>query len=186
MDAENVIICTACGARNKASWEFCARCAEPLDVGSAAPPALEALAADADVAPDDDPFIDGPDAADSVASAFWAVMLFLLVVGGIGVLWWSVRGAKLETTPVYALPILPPTGARPVPIPKEVDKFIEARARMWHGDAAGALPLFDQLVVEQPENAVYRFTYGQALWDVQRWDDSLNQLRAAARLAPEG
>ena len=30
MKVEGVRICPACGARNKAAWEFCARCSEPL------------------------------------------------------------------------------------------------------------------------------------------------------------
>lgn len=185
MDAENAVICHACGTRNKSTWEFCARCAEPLDMGSAAPAALEALAADADtvvveeVEPESEAY---PGAASSV---FWASVLIAVVVGGVGVLYWSIKGGKTESvTPIFALPIVPPVGARPVAVPKNVASFIDARAQMWHGESEAALATFAGLVADQPENALYRFTYAQALWDVERWEESLTQLRVAARLAP--
>src|SRR5581483_9173523 len=98
MDVENAVICPACGARNKATWEFCARCAEPLDTSSATTTALQALAADAE-APAEEPALDYQEdgAPDTAASVGWALVLVLLAFGGVGAIYWSIKSGKPES-----------------------------------------------------------------------------------------
>lgn len=210
MDDEKALICQACGTRNKPSWEFCARCAEPLEITAApvddrvaVPPAEEvgAVVDDASSSLDETEETpvahpsdfrlrhrveDEPPPPSPVGSVAWGFVLVAIAIATVGVLWWAARvDQPASQKSMLSLAVTPQVGPRPAAASHDLDKFIEGRAHLWRGDSAGALPLLAESVAEKPDSALYHFTYGQALWDLERWDDSVAQVREAARLSPE-
>ncbi len=171
-------ICPACGARNKPSWEYCARCGESLSEAAAAPRAAAAKptppAAAFEVAPASRP-------------AVWPLLVALVALAAGVVLWrsgWRPT-ADRPSQQAFTFPTLPPQTTLAVrTVRPGADAFAEARRRLAAGDVAGAIPLFEQAIGADLQNPEYHYGYGQALKKAGRLPDGLAQFREAARLSP--
>ena len=176
--------CPHCQARNKPTWEFCARCGESLEID---PAEIEA----------DNANRGEPAAADEEAEPVAASerqpparpgVLAAVVVGGIASYqWW--RGAPsvpVATGFVTAATLPPPTSSRRArgPGPAGEESFAQGRALLARGDAAGAVPLLARAVELSPDNAAYRGMYADALIASGAVDEGLGQYDAAVRLDP--
>lgn len=53
------------------------------------------------------------------------------------------------------------------------------------GQTDQAIARYEQVVGQQPENATYRYNYGALLLQAERYDDAVEQLTEATRLAPD-
>ncbi|BAP77628.1 hypothetical protein MT1_0452 [Pseudomonas sp. MT-1] len=64
-------------------------------------------------------------------------------------------------------------------------RFLLARVRAWRGQPEQALPLYDQLLQREPDNADYLLGQGQALLWAGRPQAALDSLERAAQIAPD-
>jgi cytochrome c-type biogenesis protein CcmH/NrfG len=154
----NAIICPACHAQNRPSWEFCARCGEPLEASEtqivSRQQTLTAAPALRESSPRD-------------SSSFW---LFVMVAVAVGTVVLACR--DIATQP----PAPPPTpgvfgfggpaaaSPQPTPIIATNSDVEEARRLVAQGNLAQAIPLLQKAVAEDPGNAEFQHLLGRALW----------------------
>lgn len=177
--SQSFLTCAQCGARNKPKWDFCARCGESLD-GVTLAGSLEAE--ELPVEEDEDP---------RPGSTLWrdvAVLVLLVSLGGLSLSWArSSPGAEPVGVGFVTIATLPPA---PPPAAVESDPapaqaaFQEGRRRLAGGDAAGAVELLAQAVGDEPDNALFRSVYAQALLATGATDEGLLQYGAAVQLEP--
>ena len=156
-------ICPGCGTRAKAKWEFCPRCGESLANATEAPRGAAAAAA----APDTMGADDDDDAGGS---------------------WKGFAGAvALIAVAIVAFVTLRPPGAPPAPrlTKKGAEAFEKGRILLTDGKVAEAIPLLAEAAEQDPSNALYRHTYGRALWLANERDAALLELAAATSLSPD-
>jgi predicted Zn-dependent protease len=149
----NFRICPNCGTRNKATWEFCARCGEDLTKV----PRGEPVAAEA--------------AEDAVpqASGSWLGLVGLVAV--VAVMAYAASRLYRPEPPrgpdsaLFRLPDAPSAApAQPGAAPTDAESsFEEGRRMLLRGDAAGAVVALARAVAEAPDNAYYRNMYAKAL-----------------------
>lgn len=174
MKAKQAVVCPKCGALNRPTWEFCARCNESLE---GALPAEEPSAP-----PEDRP------AASSAFSNVIAVGVLVVLVG-LGVAGWryASRAPALDAPDpslftVATRPAELPTAAPPKGV--GAADFDAGRRLMNSGDLQGALTRLAAAVAADPANAEYQNVYGHALWRSGDKDGSLAAHAEAARLDP--
>jgi Flp pilus assembly protein TadD len=179
------VLCTSCGARNKAKWEFCARCGEPLVDATAETLVPRSARAPAKAAEKDEVLL-GPD-----ASPWNGPIAFVILIALTGVIAACWRTAKEGVQPVEAKPgvltlaTLPPTAPPAVATSARGDEaFRKGKQLALAGNPADAIAFLAQAVAEGPENAEYHAVYGQALWAMGSKDEALAQTAEAARLDP--
>ena len=177
--AANAVICPACHAQNRAAWEFCARCGEPLD-GTATQvtsrqPTLTGVPALAEEPSQD-------------SGSFW---LFLMVAVAIGTVVLACRDIATQPPPPPATPGVftfggPPASGSPSPSPAVVSTsdVEEARRLISQGNLAQAVPLLQKAAAENPGNAEYPHLLGRALWATGDREGALASYGQAARLDP--
>ena len=177
--SDEAVTCPACGARNKAKWEFCARCGESLQ-GAASPVAAKKVApaaARAQVAP----------------TSSWNGLLFglafaaLLATVVFAVRYSRQNGPEPAPTPAAFTVPTQPAKATPPPAPTQGPgsaAFQQGFKLLREGNAADAAGLLAQAVSEAPENALFQRTYGEALVRSGSEDAGLSALAEASRLDP--
>jgi Flp pilus assembly protein TadD len=178
MKARQAVVCPRCGALNRPTWEFCARCNEALE---------GALPVDEGTSP-----AEATEEAERRASSFGAnaiaagAALALLVLGIAG--WRYASQAPPLPRPDPSLftvatqpPELPAAAASTRP---GVADFQEGRRLLAAGDAQGAAVRLAAAVAADPENAEYHMAYGNALWRMDDRDGALAEHAEAARLDP--
>ena len=179
MKVDGVRICPACGARNKAAWEFCARCSEPLgDVP---------LGSDAEVAT-----VSAPEATEDVVDdAPGSYGMPLLAVAAAVIAGWaalSIRGSENPKPPSTGLTFatLPASTPPYSPAPEAPGRaqFEEGRRLLARGQAAEAAVLLAAAVEAAPEDAEFREIFGQALIASGYLDRGFAQLETAVHLDP--
>jgi Flp pilus assembly protein TadD len=175
MKAKQAVVCPKCGALNRPTWEFCARCNESLE---AAVPADEV----------------GPPAEDgeyppSSLSATAVAMVAVLALGFLGVAGWRYASQApplpqpnpslftIATRPSEPPAWTPPTG------PGAAD-YVAGRRQMNSGDFAGAAERLAAAVAADPGNAGYRNVYGFVLQHAGDREGGLAAHAEAARLDP--
>ncbi len=164
--------CPACGTRNKVKWELCVRCGQSLtDVPVGAP-----------VTPSTTP-VEG--LQDSGSGLLWPVVgsvVVLIAAVGIWKSGWTLDTAKPNGA-TFTFATVPPALPSPVAVDNSstAAKFAEAQRRAGARDFDGAMPLFEAVVREAPQDARYHSGFGQALWDAGRRDEALGQMREAAQ-----
>jgi Flp pilus assembly protein TadD len=179
MKARQAVVCGKCGALNRPTWEFCARCNEslesalPVEEGSASPqPAAE------------------PQGGASTASGNGIAVVAALALVGLGVAGWRYASnapplprpdPSLFTAPTR--PPQPPTVAKPAVQPGAAD-FQEGRRLLSAGDAQGAAVRLAAAVAADPDNAEYHNVYGHALWRTGDREAAIAEHSEAARLDP--
>ena len=174
----NAIVCPACHAQNRPTWEFCARCGEPLDAADtqavSRQPTLVGVPAPSEAEPRD-------------GGSFY---LFLMVAIAVGTVVLACRDIATQPPPapptpgVYtfggptppAVPAVPPVAAN-----ADVE---EARRFLSQGNLAAAIPLLQKAAGENPGNAEYQHLLGRALWTTGDREGALQTYLQAARLDP--
>lgn len=170
-------VCPACQTRNKAKWDFCARCGESL----------------ADVAPGLPAGTDATAIAQPVGEGFalQPILLGALLVASVGGFVYFLKNGPpkpVEPDPVlFAAPTLAPSPFPPPP-PSPVDEasrlFGEGSQKFRAGDYAGAVPLLAQAVGLAGDRSGYRRLYGMALAKIGEREKALDELQLAASADP--
>jgi tetratricopeptide (TPR) repeat protein len=179
--AEDAVSCPSCGARNKAKWEFCARCGESL---ASAPAAV----ADTDKK-SRKPNIE-VHAAEQVSpwNGVWATVFLLLFLGTALA---AVRIARTEgpaplpDPAAFTFPTQPPAPLEPpepVPADSASRSFEEGRQLLREGAFGEAAIAFARAVGDRPESARYQWAYGEALVRSGDRESGLSAMGEAVRL----
>lgn len=176
---EDAVGCPACGARNKAKWEFCARCGESLQGAASSSPAKKSA-----------PVVERAEAAPPSP---WNGILFGLAFAALlATVVFAVRYSRQRgpaPAPAPAGLTVPTQPAKPTPVPAQAQgsgaaAFQQGFRLLREGNAADAAGFLAQAVSEAPENALYQRTYGEALVGSGSQDAGLAALAEAARLDP--
>jgi Flp pilus assembly protein TadD len=177
----NAILCPSCHAQNRPTWEFCARCGEPLE---AAPTQVfakqETLTGVPALASVDEPQRD--------SSSLW---LFLMVAISVGTVVLACRNiANQPPTPpatpgvfTFGGPISNASPPPPVDVAANAD-IEEARRLLSQGNVAQAIPLLQKAAAENPSNSEYKHLLGRAQWSAGDREGALAAYGQAARLDP--
>ena len=181
--ASAALLCPSCGARNKAKWEFCARCGESLE-GASVESADEGFPAEALE-------------LDETAVAVGLPAGMVLVVGGVALAivglgaWRHLSNSPPPPTiptETFTFATMPPSLAPPPPAEPEgpgAEAYGEAQRVLAQGDPAGAVELLAAALQQDPENPEYLSLYGQALWVTGDREGAIAQQAEAARLDPD-
>jgi Flp pilus assembly protein TadD len=177
MKARQAVVCPKCGALNRPTWEFCARCNEALE---GALPVEEGTPTEAAEEGEGRVSSFGPNAI-----ALGAALALL----GLGIAGWryASQAPPLERpdpslfTVATQPPELPP--AAPSDGPGTAD-FQEGRRLLNSGDPEGAVVRLAAAVAADPANAEYHRVYGHALWRTEDREAALAEHAEAARLDP--
>jgi len=175
----NALVCPACHAQNRPTWEFCARCGEPLEaaetlVGSRQQ-TLTGVPALAEEAPRD-------------GASFW---LFLMVATAVGTVVLACRDIASQPPPPPPSPGVftfggPAPSASPQAGPAiDSNADVEdARRLVAEGKLAEAIPLLQKAVGENPGNAEFQHLLGRALWTTGNREGAVQSYSQAAHLDP--
>lgn len=180
MKQEQSKVCPACGSRNKAKWEFCARCGE----------SLQSVELAADASPKT-VVIELPE-EEQEGSALGLVTALLFAVVGVVVMVVLVRRTPEPENPVnpaaFQFSTLPPAPPQPSPsargVPVDSD-FDLGRRLLAQGDLAGAVRALAQAVEKLPLNPDVHSIYAQALFATGSREEGLRHFEEAARLSPD-
>ena len=168
-------VCPGCGTRAKAKWEFCPRCGESLANATAEAPRAEAVA---EASP-----------ADEGIGGSWKGIAGALVAVAVAIFAFVEfrHPGPPPDAGVFAIPAESnaPPASGPRVVRKGGDAFQKGRLLLAEGNVEAATPLLAQAAQEDSENALYRHTYGRALWLRNSKDAALNELAAATQLNPE-
>jgi Flp pilus assembly protein TadD len=176
MKGKQAVVCPKCGALNRSSWQFCARCDQSLEGAQPEQPSPSGRETA------------GADAPSSLSANLVALAAAVaLVVLGLAAWRYSGRlsaGAPSPelfkmASPAADLPSAPPPAG-----PGAAD-YEEGRRLMNAGDYAGAVARLAAAVAANPENADFQNVYGHALWRSGDRDAALAAHAAAAALDPK-
>src|ERR1700682_2115081 len=131
MKDNDLRLCPSCGGRNKAKWEFCARCGESLaDVPVGVPDSARPASAEP-IVDMDEPFP-------------WRGILGTAVAIGAAVAFWNFKPGKPPDPGIFAVPTNQPSGLAPAPKPalSAAAKAFEDGSNLLSANrAAEAVPL---------------------------------------------
>ena len=195
MAGQEALLCPSCGARNKRTWEYCARCGESLQgaVAEAAP-----AAAKTQVAPRAKGKSKGklnilvrerePESSMPPGVILGVGVVILVGLGFAGWRYASSAPPPQAADPsLFAIPTLP--SARPAaPVaPSEPGgaDYNEGLRLMAAGKAAEAIPFLSRASSAAPSNATFLWVWGQALLATGAQDDALVRFADAARVDPK-
>jgi len=175
MKGTKALVCPNCGALNRPTWEFCARCNESLEAASS----VDESAGPATAA---------EDTGESQAPANMVAIAGILVLLLVGAAAWKTLQAAPEApadpsvftmgSPAVDLP-------SPGPIPGAGGADYDAGRRALNsGDLSGAVASLAAAADADPANAEYRNALGHALWRSGDRDGALLAHAEAARLDP--
>jgi predicted Zn-dependent protease len=172
-------ICPNCGARNKAKWEYCAKCSEPL----AAVPLGDAGegAAAADVA---------PEAAADAEPFPWGTLVTFVALFALGIVSYNFFSQPAVAPPpeLFTIgtlpPSLPPPGPAEVKGPGEED-YEAGLKRLNANDPAGAAVLFARAASAASDNHLYRHALAVAQWQSGARAEAVESYQQALRLSPD-
>lgn len=174
--AREAVLCPRCGALNRPTWEFCARCNESLQKAQRFEVAEGGLQED-----------DGRPASASSGNGIAFLALVVFVGGGIWA-WRTVANSQPPSRPdpaVFSMPTLPASLSTPAPetAPGLAD-YAEARRLAAAGDTSGAAERFAAALVAAPDNAEFHNGFSQFLWRTGDREGALRERAQAARLDP--
>jgi Flp pilus assembly protein TadD len=181
MKARQAIVCPSCGAQNRPTWEFCARCNESLagvTLTDFAGPVEEAARPDEASAPGDSSF--APNAI---------LLITVLALGLLAAAGWryAATAPPLEggDPALFTIPSTPPDIPSPSPSGGQGAADFEAGRRALNvQDFDQATALLGAAVSAEPDNPEYRNVLGHALWRAGDKEAALVQHAEAARLDP--
>jgi Flp pilus assembly protein TadD len=170
-------ICPNCGARNKAKWEYCVSCSEPL---AGVPTGDEAAAS----------VIPPTSAPDEGENAFpWKSLLATAAALGVAV--WIYQAAREPAAApppeLFSIGTLPPSLPPPMVAatrdPGEED--YQAGVKLLNrGDPGGAAALFARAASAASGNHLYRHALAVALWQSGSKVQALDEYGEAVRMSP--
>lgn len=173
MRAEAVRICPNCGTRNKAKWEFCARCSEAL-AGSETVTSAAAESAD-----------EPKGASLGLRTILQVALVLALLVGGVVLLrTWAPQqvDSSLFAVPADSQPAAP---AIPKPTATAGQRALEdGRRLLGEGSFAAALEQLAKAADERSQDPEVHHLYAKALYASGARDEAVAQFRLAAMLAP--
>ena len=175
----NAIICPACHAQNRPSWDFCARCGEPLEAASTQVVSRQQTLTGV-------PALEERQRQDS--GSLW---LFIMVAVAVGTVVLACRDIATQppapppTPGVFGFGGPQPSGS-PVPSPEiaTTADVEQARRLLAQGNVAGAIPLLQKAVAENPGNAEFQHLLGKTLWTAGDREGAVQSYQQAARLEP--
>src|SRR6266704_147737 len=178
---EDELICPTCQTRNRARWEFCVRCGEPLQDVTPTPASAPKPTGSAS---DFEATEQMQDTGEAGMVLFVGVLALVLLT--------VVACSRLRDTPpppgpspdLFTLGTQPPNLPAPQKAPDKAGAgdFEEGRRRLAGGDAAGAIPFLTRAVDADPGSAAFRDALGQALAATGAPDRAFEQYAEAARL----
>lgn len=179
MKARPAVVCPACGALNRPTWEYCARCSGSLE--GAKPSEAPDGATERERG--------GEERASVLPSRLVAVAAVLAFVA-LGVVAWrqlaSTPGPSAADPGLFTFPTrpaeIPPA---PAPTGPGAADFDAGRRLLVAGDAAGALPRLAAAVAANPSSTPYKELYAEALWKAGDRETALRERADAARLDPQ-
>lgn len=176
MKAKQAVVCPKCGARNRPTWEFCARCNESLEGAQVAEGPGRPEPEDGEARPSSLP-----------ASGIAVAGVLAIVLLGVAAWRYASQAPPPErpdpslftiASPATDLPqVAPPTG------PGAAD-FLAGRLLLNSGDLEGAVARLGAAAAANPDSAEYRNVYAHALWRSGDREESLAAHAEAARLDP--
>jgi predicted Zn-dependent protease len=173
------VICPACGARSRPTWDICARCGEPLKGGVTLPAAK---------VPTVVVRLGGESTAEEPMGDSGSVYLALMCAVFLGTVALACRDIARQPPPAPASPGVFAFGGSPAPAPSpapvvETDADL-GRRLLGQGRAAEAVPLLERAAAADPGNAELQYTLGRALWASGSREAGVRSYGEAARLAP--
>jgi Flp pilus assembly protein TadD len=194
MAGQEALLCPSCGARNKRTWEYCARCGESLQGAAVAEPALAKTV----VAPRSKAKGKGklnilvhekePESAVPPGLIVGVGAVLLVALGFAGWRYASTAPAPQAADPsLFAMPTQP-SARPPAPVPASepgATDFNDGLRLLALGKAAEALPFLDRASASAPSNARFKWVRGQALQQSGKEDEALASFSEAARLDPK-
>jgi len=179
--ASDSVVCASCGARNRAKWEFCARCGESLQGATpqqaAAKPAKPATGSKAK------PTIVPPRGRQS---AGWLGLVVAILIGGVAVFLsrgFAFTPAKLPPIAVTG-PSDPPTAAPQTASDAGRAYYAEGVRLAARGQHEEAVVQFEKAIAAAPQNALYHHALAESLEKLERPGPALSAHAEAARLDP--
>ena len=177
MKGTKAVLCPKCGALNRPTWEFCARCNESLEGATS----VEESAGPATAAEEEAPQSSAP--ANTIALAG---LLALVIVGAAA--WRAIANAPAPGAPdpsVFTMGTQAPALPAPRPGTEPGGTEYDAGRRALHsGDLAGAVARLAAAAAADPANAQYQNALGHALWRNGDHEAALAAHAEAARLDP--
>ena len=178
MKGTKAVVCPQCGALNRPTWEFCARCNESLEAATAVEESVgPATAVEDDVLASSAP-------ANTIALAG---ILALVIVGAAA--WRTLEGG--QPGGAAADPSIFTIGTQPADLPTPVPaaavgaaEYDAGRRALNSGDLTVAVDRLADAVSADPGNAEFRNAYAHALWRSGDRDGALAASAEAARLDP--
>ncbi len=175
MKGTKPVACPACGALNRPTWEFCARCGESLEAATLVEgPSAGDVEADGSIVASSAP-------ANAIA---FAGLLALALVGFAA--WRTLSGqpAPVTVPAAFTIGTQPPEMPRPSPPSGGEASYGAGRRALNAGDLESAVSLLAAATAADPENAEYQNAYGHALWRSGDREGALAAHAEAARLDP--
>jgi tetratricopeptide (TPR) repeat protein len=182
MNARDAVACPVCGARNRSSWEFCARCDEPLEgaqpVGSRGVPRIRVQRTAAE----------GLE-FDSSGGGTGVLLVTVLLFAVLSIA--AYRSAS-DAPPVAGPdPRMFTIGSPPVELPEAppstrpgATDYATGLRLMTAGDPGAAVEALTAAVAADPSSAMYRSALAHALWRTGDRERAVAAHGDAARLDP--
>lgn len=176
MKGTKAVVCPNCGALNRPSWEFCARCNESLEGASSVDESIGPSTAAED------------DAGASAAPANTIALAGLLALVIVAAAAWR---AVSSGTAGAADPSIFTIGTQPVALPSPGPivaaggaSYDAGRRALNSGDLTLAVSRLAAAAAADPTNAEFKNAYGHALWRSGDREGALAAHAEAARLDP--
>jgi len=181
MKGREGIVCPACGTLNRTTWEFCARCGEPLEGGAPTlPPAPTVVEAGGGYT------IEEEVPTDTSALVLTASLAAMVVLFGVAYRYVSANPPPAGPDPgIFTIGTLPPAPpVAPLPVGPGEGEFDDGRRLLASGDVSGAVASLEAAVAADPENPQYRTMLAAAYRRSGDADRALAENAEAARLDP--
>jgi len=168
-------ICPTCGARNKAKWEYCASCSEPLQ----AVPLGDAAEAEA-----------SPVVAEDYGEGLpWKSIFGTLIVLAVAIGIYKLAQQPNPSPPpeLFSIGTLPPSTPPIAPAAEKgpgQEDYEAGVKRLNQNDPAGAAALFARATASASGNHLYRHALAVALWQSGAKQEAIDSYQHAVRLSP--
>jgi Flp pilus assembly protein TadD len=170
-------ICPACSTRNKPKWEFCAKCGESLQGVSTGEPEVAPMAP----AP-----VRAAEVVDMEDGFPWGSLVVLAVfVAAVVAAIYAKPDRPVDAAIFGAATTIPAAPPAPAAVVSPAEAaFAEGRNLLASGDVVRGVDRLGDAVALAGDNALYRHTYGKALWQAGRKAEAIGQWQIASRLDP--
>lgn len=177
MKGTKAVVCPKCGALNRPTWEFCARCNESLEGATSVEESLGPATADE---------TDAPVSSAPANTIALAGLLALVIVGAAA--WKTLASSPPSGAPdpsIFTIGTQPPVLPSPPP-PLEAGgaDYLAGRRALNSGDLQTAVARLAAAADANPGNAEYRNALGHALWRSGDREGAIAAHATAARLDP--